>query len=489
MKNTNLTNRIFLWVLMLFISVLCMSNTIALRNVALAILCLIAMVAFIFKHKSLHQRMSRSLVMVPEVFWVWALFLLLFPLWAPDSAVAWANLRGQWLESLLVWFIAFAAVVLLGNGSLGLWLLALASAAPVGLHLLMVVLAWVGFLPHSLPETATITHLFGYALARFNSMGLTPIGFPWGFRGLEPMHGNLGYSACQSIVAFTALALSAFHDRKSGALAGALFGVLACFSCILIANSRGAILYGVLTLSLMAFVYFFVIAKRLTLAEYFNWARIKYLALCLVIFVGAFSVFAIQSVKRDSRWMSMVDSIKIGISIPDPTYVLCNGVSTELKAKIIRDFSADDPQYQDRLLAGFGSDGGRILLMRAALQLVLENPWGLDGSRDAFKKRIYEKCGHLPVLEFAHSHNGWFDTLLALGWIGGFLYLGLLVFFIKTGIRSLSNKKMWPFALALLSLALFWAMRGMADSVYREHYLQMQAVMLGILYFKIQPEK
>ena len=99
-----------------------------------------------------------------------------------------------------------------------------------------------------------------------------------------------------------------------------------------------------------------------------------------------------------------------------------------------------------------------------------------------------EKCGHIPVLEFAHSHNGWFDTVLALGWLGGALYASLFVFFIQAGWGSLNDKKQWPFALALLSLALFWALRGMADSVYREHYLQMQAVMLGILYFKIQSE-
>lgn len=466
-----------------------MSNTIALRNIALATLCLIALLIFSFKRNTLHYRLGHSLAMVPALLWTWAIFLLLFPLCAPESSIAWANFRGQWLESLLVWFVAFAAVVILGRGNLGLWLLALASAAPVILHLMMVGLAWLGFLPHSLPETATITHLFGYALERFHSTGLTPIGFPWGFRGLEPMHGNLGYSACQALVAFTALALSAFQERKSGALVGALLGILACFSCILIANSRGAILYGALTVSLMTFVYLLAFAKRLSLVDYFKLSSFKYLAVCTVIFVCAFSVFAIHSVKRDSRWKAMTDSIQIGFLIPDPTDVLCNGVSDELKEKIIHDFAADDPQYQERLFAGFGSDGGRILMMRAGWQLVQENPWGLDGSRDAFKKRMQEKCGRIPVLEFAHSHNGWFDTLLALGWLGGALYASLLVFFVQAGWRSLNDKKQWPFALALFSLALFWAMRGMADSVYREHYLQMQAVMLGILYFKIQTEK
>ena len=466
-----------------------MSNTIALRNIALATLCLIALLIFIFKRNTPHYRLGHSLAMVPALLWTWAIFLLLFPLWAPESSIAWANFRGQWLESLLVWFVAFAAVVILGRGSLGLWLLALASAAPVILHLMMVGLAWLGFLPHSLPETATITHLLDYAIWRFNIIGLIPLGFPWGFRGLEPMHGNLGYSACQAIVVFTALALSALHDRRTRALSGALFGMLACFACILIANSRGAIVFGVLTVSVMVFVYLFAIAKRLPLIEYFKLPSFKFLAISFVIFVCAFSVFAIHSVKRDSRWKPLTDSIQIGFSIPDPTDVLCNGVSIELKEKIIHDFAADDPQYQDMLLAGFGSDGGRILMMRAGWQLVQENPWGLDGSRDAFKKRMQEKCGHIPVLEFAHSHNGWIDTVLALGWIGGALYASLFVFFVQAGWRSLNDKKLWPFALALFSLALLWAMRGMADSVYCEHYLQMQAVMLGILYFKIQTEK
>lgn len=140
----------------------------------------------------------------------------------------------------------------------------------------------------------------------------------------------------------------------------------------------------------------------------------------------------------------------------------------------------------DELIAGLkGQDGGRILLMRAGIELVLENPRGQDGSRGSYQKLIEKKCGHTPELAFAHLHQSWMDLALALGWIGAGLFAWLLLSFARTGWRAIDigNVGGWGFALMLLTS--FWFFRGFADSLYREHYLQMQAMLIAYLYGNI----
>ena len=80
----------------------------------------------------------------------------------------------------------------------------------------------------------------------------------------------------------------------------------------------------------------------------------------------------------------------------------------------------------------------------------------------------------------AHTHNGWIDTILALGWVGGALYLMVFSYFFVTGytyLRSSTHINEW--AIVLVALAVFWILRGLVDSVFKDHMLEMQGFVLA----------
>lgn len=169
----------------------------------------------------------------------------------------------------------------------------------------------------------------------------------------------------------------------------------------------------------------------------------------------------------------MVDKVALGAFNENPARLLCDGPSVAYEASLRQRF-AYNPEYAETVIRGLKmQDGGRILLMRVGFQMALDNWRGLDGSRQSFKKLIVEKCGHVPVLKFAHTHQGWIDLTLALGWAGLVLFVAVMVFFLRKGWQSLGHPEVlhWSFALFLLSA--FWMARGFTDSVYSEHNLEM----------------
>jgi hypothetical protein len=185
---------------------------------------------------------------------------------------------------------------------------------------------------------------------------------------------------------------------------------------------------------------------------------------------------------RDLRWQTMVDKMRIGLAQEQPAKVLCDGLSAADEKKIRQDFADRDTAYVDDLIDGLNTqDGGRIMLMRAGVSLVLENPRGQDGSRISYQKLMAQKCGHPPRLGFAHLHQSWMDLSLALGWLGAALFAGVLYSFARAGMGAITRPAIAPWALALTVISVFWFMRGFADSLYREHYLQMQALLMAYL--------
>jgi hypothetical protein len=188
-------------------------------------------------------------------------------------------------------------------------------------------------------------------------------------------------------------------------------------------------------------------------------------------------------IAHDPRWHSMVDKLMVGASIENPRNVICNGISPELESAIRNRFSAQTPSYADDLINGIRyQDGARMMHMRVGASLVVEHPWGLDGSRQAYEKRLEQKCGASPMLPLANTHQSWLDLALALGLPGLILFAGLLLFFAQFGWREVTSVNLLPWAAALFLVSVFWFVRGFSDSLYREHYLQMQALVLGYVY-------
>lgn len=474
------------YLLLAYLAILPMSHTVALRNLLLLVLVFSVLVYAGMKRSQLDVSLSQGLHKVPVVVVLWIIFLLLFPLWAVQPDVAWVNLRGQWIQSILAWIVGFGAVLILGKRGPSLWVLALSSAFSVAVHLLLLMAAWGGILGDDFygdPSITTAWHAF--TSIQLNTLNWQQL--PVGFRGIEPMHGNLGYTACQAIALFSVCFSMAWRENNNSRLWISSFVIILCFFSLFIAQSRGAILFGILILLLAATAFILKWRDRKEIkssSELQNWTFKSKFCVAAVVFLLLFVAF--QSVKDQERWHSMADKVKIGLLSENPINILCNGISPQEEAQMRALFSNSDPAYIQVLFEGLkGQDGGRILLMRAGFDLVVENPRGLDGSRQSYQKLIKQKCGHDPVLHFSHAHQGWIDIALALGWIGILLFACLFLYFLRMGWRYMESFATRPWAMAIFLISIFWILRGFADGVYREHYLQMQALLLAYLFWRL----
>jgi hypothetical protein len=485
--HTSRFQRTFLTLLVVFLSILSISGTIALRNLLHVAMLGMLLWCLLFSPKHQTQQPREVARLVPWPLYAWCAFLLLFPLWSADPSVAWINLRGQWGESILTWLLALGTIFVLRPGQLGLWELALVSAAPVFLHILLLCMAWIGLLgPVFFADPSLASLWFTIRDAFSSSEGwkwqLQP--FPMGFRGVEPMHGNLGYPASQAMAIALACAYRAWSERAGVKMvkACALIGI--CFLSVLIAGSRGAVYFS-LILIVMAIVLHFA-SSRMRNRSGLNrrWTptirQVLYslaVLTSLLIFVGAL----LHTVQRDERWYSMWDKLELGWVMDNSTRILCEGLSDVDEAVIRNRYGDKGGNYVEVLKAGIlDGDGARVLLMRAGFDMLVQYPWGLDGSRQAYQKRILQVCGHPPVLAFSHAHQAWINLGLAFGWLGMLLFAWLLVSFAIQGWRTLVTED-WTGGFALVLLASFWGLRGFVDAVYQDHYLQMQAFFLLFL--------
>ena len=475
---------------LLLFAIFPISNTIALRNVLIVVLTAALLALLVFAYKCFEYPLRNSLREMPWPILLWVGLLLLFPLWAREPSTAWQNLGGQWLEALLAGFIGYAVFHLLGRNGPGLLALGFASALPLLLHLLLSVAATQGLLDVAFfadPTIATLWNSLRHPEAFQTNTHWTLTALMKGFRGIEPMHGNLGYPACQSICLFCVALVEDLRDRRARCLVASSVGIALCFLSILIAQSRGAILYAFLV---MVVGFAFTKIRVSSPFEAFSPPIKTPLGLRGTVFglVAALVMLLVtfQYVKNDPRWFSMADSVEAAFAIEDPTKALCEGLDASVQESIRSRLANRDAQYVQAVIDGLNSDGGRILVLRSGFRLMLENPVGLDGSRQSYRKLIKEKCGHEPVMQFAHSHDSWIDLTLALGWVGTLAFAFLMGFFFYRGFVGMRSGVDRQWAMALVLVSCFWILRGFADSVYREHYLQMQFMLLMYLFGRQQ---
>lgn len=480
---------IFFALLLIFAGVLSVSGTIALRNVLHLGLLLLLFGYVVLAWRTERNRIAHLISAVPLPIWVWCAYLLLFPLIAPNSAGAWGNLigNGMWGESMLTWLLAWGAFLILGTERLTLWMLALVSAIPVFIHLVLTLLAWIGVLQPAFFEDPSLQLagqslwdvMWGHSMLH-NSFGP----FPIGFRGIEPMHGNLGYPASQAMCIGLGVMFSAWQKGEfaRGLQAGVL--VALCFVSVVIAQSRAAAYFGLLILTLAFLIYVLLLRVHrvpLQLGRRPASIMVGVGAMCLVFFFQVFS--------HNPVWYSMGDKVMLGLQVENPSELICNGI-TPSTADFVRQKHLDkDEGYVESLVEGLRADGARVLLARVGSELAARNPWGWSGGQDAYQHRIKELCGHVPVMEYSHAHNAWISLILAVGWVGAVLYAWVLLRFAKSGWMALKEEQTWPIGLALLLLSIFWLLRGMVDAVYQEHYLEMQALFLLTLFLLLRSGK
>ena len=475
--------QVFLGLLLGFLSVLSTSGTIGLRNVLHVAMLGMLLWCLVMARERLVLKPLVVARAVPVSIFAWCTFLVLFPFWAEEPAVAWANLRGQWGVMSLTWLLAWASVVVVGRERVSLWVLTITGAVPVFLHLLLVLLAWVGMLRPVFYGDPTLGTLWLSAKEIVTTPSLWKIDiqpFPLGFRGVEPLHFNIGHAANQSMCLAVVCMLQAKTEGRWREMCNAGLVLMACFLSVLIAGSRGSVLAGLLLMPVAAVLYVLSVRWRgggRTIS--LQWRHGVYGGVAAIAALILLTGLFFNTVRADERWHSMWDKMALGWMMDNPSQILCEGLSESDEALLQQRYGERGQTYVQVLKEGLvGQDGGRVLLMRAGFELALQHPMGLDGSRQAYQKRIEQTCGHPPRLAFAHAHQGWINLALALGWLGVGLFAWILLSFTRKGWGMLGAEDTWPHGLALLLLSIFWLVRGMTDAIFQDHYMQMLAFTL-----------
>lgn len=411
----------------IYLAVLPMADTIALRNLALA--CLLVCLAWQFRSIRGELRFGWPILL-------WAAYLLLFPLMADDHQTAWKSLGGQWGRGLLAMVAGGGAAVILSR------------RLPVGNVLLL--LGAISAVPN-------LVHLAMFAWRAVEGGSL-----PWGYWGRETHHADLGYAAGHA----TIFLMAAFITGEKRIRWLAVLLSLAAVLSTLAANSRAGVAFAVFGAMLILVPSLFVRSLR------DNRRVLRMVGLgamgVVAVFVFAFNV--------DPRWHNLTSELQPGF-LGQPVQIECEGAPAISDAVLTKYGSLDRSEWAiEGVVRG---DGSRIVLLRAGIELAASHPWGSDGSRQAFQKLLRQVCPE-PAIRMAHTHNGWIDTMLAIGWLGAALYLGVLLAYLRQGwacLRSDGPVRSW--GLVLVALSVFWIVRGGTDSVFRDHMLEMQGFMLA----------
>jgi len=424
---SELSTRVF-WIGLLaavYVAVLPMSHTVALRN----------MVFFALSMCLAWQFLKTR----PAVQWVlpvalWVIYILFFPVIADSPVTALENLLGQWGRGALAMLVgAGVASIFYSKEKGAVFYLGLASTFSILLHLVL-----------------------------FGLKAWTTWSIPWGYWGRETHHADLGYAAGQAIVLLAAATIAG--NRRLRPLAVAL--IFACLLSTALAQSRAGLAFGLIGGVLVFGCAYLVRANN---------RRINLLAGLIGLMLAGVAVLGV-AVKEDVRWRNMASQLAAGFQ-GDAIQIQCEGTSS-IESKIISQYGSGE-QAQQIISSVSDGDGARMVVLRAGLVLALKHPWGSDGSRHAFQKLLMEECAS-PVIQMAHTHNGWLDTVLALGWIGAALYMGVFLFFLKQGLTYLRRERQLnEWAIVLVVLSIFWILRGFTDSIFRDHMLEMQGFLLA----------
>lgn len=430
-----------------YLAVLPMAGTIALRNVLLALLLLGALLW----PRPCAVRPDADARWLVGLGAMWAVYLLVFPWFAEAPAAVAANVWTQWGKGVLAGLVGVAVAQTLRGRWDGIspFVPGVLSAVPIVVHL--VLSGW---------------------------KGLAEMAIPWGYWGRETHHADLGYAAGQAVILLGA-SLAARPSGGGGVrqrVAAGLLMVLCCVSLAL-AQSRAGLAFCVFgVLSVMAA---WLLPRGRQPSPRHGHAALAGLAGLLL----AAALVWLLALKEDSRWGLMLARMEGGL-LGNPITLQCEGTGS-IEADIVARYGPGP--LADEVIAGVrNGDGSRVVVLRAAFKLALKHPWGSNGSRQAFRELLQQECSS-PVLHTAHAHNGWLDMMLALGWPAAGLYLALLWAFCRMGWRHLrSTDTANPWALVLVALSLFWMVRGLTDSVFRDHMLEMQGLVLAFAAFMLR---
>lgn len=237
-----------------------------------------------------------------------------------------------------------------------------------------------------------------------------------------------------------------------GWVTGAIL-ILALFSLITASSRNGIIIM------FMAFV----LGAGLMISEIRKvYSQKKIIGFILATLIFTF-LFAFVSYKSDPRWQNFSETIPVAWDIDrDLLWLNSDGSNLPLTK------SGHPVELSAYNRIAWAHEGWRMLM---------EHPWGLEIARDTFHKLEVAKYGHAGM---SHSHNSWIDFGLEVGVPGLLLWSGILFILIRYGWRTWSTDKD-PLGLALTILVIMFAVRGLFDSIFRDHEIEQFMLVAGLL--------
>ena len=294
---------------------------------------------------------------------------------------------------------------------------------------------------------------------------------PWGYWGINDHHADLGY---KTLIASIFLSTFLFFEAKKRLLTWlSVLLLIACIMSPLIAQSRAGVIFVLLSLLFVFLTFIFItqLRRSFSLRDFFI------LMMCL-IFVGL--IVKIGVAADPNRWGGMVSRALLGFH-GDPNLVYCNGIEN-LRSALLAKGIAITPQIEAGIKSVEDGDGARIMAARSGLVMALENPMGINGSKQAYQIAITKFCQNPPAIFISHTRTGWLDTALAIGIPGALLLLLVMWKYATQGFGMIkASGKINSFAIALFISSAVWILRGILDSTLRDHMLEMQAFTFALL--------
>ena len=173
--------------------------------------------------------------------------------------------------------------------------------------------------------------------------------------------------------------------------------------------------------------------------------------------------YAVVALKTDPRWQNFLETLPIAWDIEGDTRWL-NGDGSDLPIAP----SGKPVEASAYYRIAWAHEGARMLI---------ERPLGTEINRGTFNRLLLEKYGHTGA---SHTHNGWLDMGLNVGFPGLILWAGFLLLLARMGWR-MHREHADPLGFALFLLVATFAFRALLDTTFREHPLAQFMLVAGLL--------
>ncbi|RXZ43735.1 O-antigen ligase family protein [Crenobacter cavernae] len=157
------------------------------------------------------------------------------------------------------------------------------------------------------------------------------------------------------------------------------------------------------------------------------------------------------AVEKDARWQRFWGSAEAGFNYEDS-----RGWRLQAHYPLLEDGQPVDPSAYER-----------IAWISKGADLILQNPLGFGYARDAFGRTLKQEYRDSVV---AHSHSGFVDLGVGLGWGGLILWLLFLGGLVWRGLSAFFRHRE-PLGLVLALLATGYFGRMLIESVNKDHML------------------